>query len=614
MTDVAMANEKIESKVKYSDLVYEAFISPIRSITVIDDDYPTIDQFLESQSSGDGVSEKKLQPNNINRLRKIIELCHRDKKWSIDVFDGHAPKLGSDESIPPHLNHSDLIVLDYHLDGSADIDDGSRARTIINELENNNHFNIIIVHTNGYDTGGIEKVYDEIIKDLFKMPQSSPFKPNDNTERKINEWLDEGNHDVILDLKLDLKEILKYMEMDQRSIVNFRKPDHLFNRYSADLNKLGESLILPESEIIKWVFEENYKSFQDKLLGKAKGQVRWEWDGDEKPNFIATGRVFISVIKKNNGSPQEELIDPLHRSLDKLNASPMHLLMAKMRSDIDDRGLEQANLIVADSMAQSGWLYNLLEKSSTNVIEHDKIIDLHWEQLARATKQELREFSKKIVESLKFDERWNGESKNVIKYFFDGCLKDPQITLGHLNSLSCSQPVLEEHLTTGSIIEVGDDLWVCLTPACDLVPKQRLGQWKDRIGEQHLVFKAAKLFGGVTLNTANENANLNEYIYLNIKGEPKAFTLNNGGKNGNPEWEVFYADNQGVFGSRKELELVCVRKNEAPDENGLPLTVEKFTANVVAELRYEYALNLMHKFGANQTRVGLGFVDKSGFF
>lgn len=614
MTDVAVSNEEKELKLKYSDLVYEAFISPIRSITVIDDDYPTIDQFLTQRSSGNEIPAKKLQLHNINRLRKIIDLCHNDKNWSIDVFDGHAPNLGNQDSIPPHLNHSDLIVLDYHLDGSADVDDGSRARRIINELESNNHFNIIIVHTNGYEYGGIEKVYEEILKDLYIPPCSNPFKPSAVTDEKINNWLDDGNEDPILDIRLDLKDVLKYICMDGNSIVNFKRPDHLFNRYSQDLNVLGNVLELDEKEIVKWVFEESYKRFRHELLGQAKGGLRWEWTGAESPNFIATGRVFISVIKKSNGSPEEELIEPLHQSLDRLNPSPMHLLMAKMRSDIDDRGLEQANLIVSDSMAQSGWLYNLLEKSSTSSIEHDKIIDLHWEQLARATKQDLRVFSKKIVDSLKFDERWGGESKRVIKYFFDGCLNDPQLTLGHLNSLSCSQPVLEEHLTTGSIIKVGSDLWVCLTPACDLVPKQRLSQWKDRIGEKHLVFKAAKLFDGVTLNTANENANLNEYIYLNIEGKPQAFTLSSGGKSGNPVWEVFYADNQGILGASNSLELVCVRKNEGLEESGLPLVVEKLAATVISELRYEYALNLMHKFGANQTRVGLGFVDKSGFF
>ena len=65
------------------------------------------------------------------------------KNWSVDVFDGETPRWGSAGEIPPHLNHSDLIVLDYHLDGNTDTDDGSRARNIICEMENNNHFNII---------------------------------------------------------------------------------------------------------------------------------------------------------------------------------------------------------------------------------------------------------------------------------------------------------------------------------------------------------------------------------------------------------------------------------------------------------------------------------------
>jgi hypothetical protein len=51
--------------------------------------------------------------------------------------------------------------------------------------------------------------------------------------------------------------------------------------------------------------------------------------------------------------------------------------------------------------------------------------------------------------------------------------------------------------------------------------------------------------------------------------------------------------------------------------DGWPLSVElgskglvmrKYQAQVVAQLRYEYALNLMQRLGTSMTRVGLDFV------
>lgn len=619
MSDSSMMLDKVEvnTNPKYSDLVQEAFIDPIRNITVIDDDYPTLSCLLNSQIGGNSVANNKLKPENVARLKKIIELCHKEKSWSVDVFDGTAPTWGEDNDIPPYLNHSDLIVLDYHLDGNTPTDKGSRARKIIREMESNNHFNIILVHTNGYDTGGIELVFDEILKELLPAPKENPFSVSDEIDDAINDWLDSGNSSFLLDMNFGLKQILKLLITDDRTIVNFNNPVHIFHGHKEELLVLSNDINIQANDLVKWIFNESYKTVLNELQGGARGTVKWDWLDDTKPNFIATGRVFISVIKKNNGSPEEELLIPLKESLNKLNASPMHLLMAKIRNDIDDRGLEQANLIVGDLRAQSGWLYNLLERAEYNSFEHDKIIDLHWEQLARSTKHELREFSKKIVSATKSDPRWNGNSKEIVKSFFEGCAKDPQLTLGHLNALSCSQPVLESHLSTGTILFVDGDYWVCLTPACDLVPKQRLSQWESRIGKNHLVFKAAKLCACTLLKTANSKANTNEYIYLNLNGEPKAFSLTNGDSNGNPEWEVFYAESQGVYDKGNILTVLCLREqvlSEVGKETSSALVATKFDAKAVAELRYEYALNLMHKFGANQTRVGLGFVDPNNFF
>ncbi|OXX40323.1 hypothetical protein B9J93_22465, partial [Vibrio sp. V17_P4S1T151] len=43
------------------------------------------------------------------------------------------------------------------------------------------------------------------------------------------------------------------------------------------------------------------------------------------------------------------------------------------------------------------------------------------------------------------------------------------------------------------------------------------------------------------------------------------------------------------------------------------LETRELLATPVSELRYEYALNLLQKFGSNQSRVGLGFTELNGF-
>lgn len=282
----------------------------------------------------------------------------------------------------------------------------------------------------------------------------------------------------------------------------------------------------------------------------------------------------------------------------------MHLLMAKMRYEMDENGIEQASRIISNKYAQAGWLYNLL-KNAGDDSAHDKAINLHWEQLATASRLVLRDFSKKIMTVAENDCPAN--EKGFVQKFFKECMGDKNLAVGHLNAFSCSLPVSNDHLITGTVLDIEGEIWVCITPACDLVPIQKITQWQSRIGESHKVFKAVK-FDSAKLSTANSNANCNEYIYLNIDGTPKAYWLGND----NPTWDTFYAGNLGCYGDGHTVMLTAVREDATVAGN--PLTIRSLTAHAVAELRYEYALNLLHKFGSSQTRVGLDFQDQKSMW
>ncbi|MFT5727675.1 MAG: hypothetical protein ACI8PB_001813 [Desulforhopalus sp.] len=102
--------------------------------------YPTLNGFLD-----DNLKDSQKKVANRDRLKKIISMCHTDHNWSVDVYDGQTPKLGDGTEYSPHIHHSDLIILDYHLDGTPDVDDGKRARNIVNQLAVNNHFNLVVM-------------------------------------------------------------------------------------------------------------------------------------------------------------------------------------------------------------------------------------------------------------------------------------------------------------------------------------------------------------------------------------------------------------------------------------------------------------------------------------
>lgn len=602
-----------ETVATYSDLITEAFITPIRNVTVIDDEYPTLLSLIDMKTVNPDTSGQSRESKsattytgaNIERLKKIITMCQSSRKWSIDVFDGKSPNFGGHESIPGYIHHSDLIILDYHLDGDTSADEGKRARSIIQSLDNNNHYNITLVHTKGL-AGDIKSVFKDILTDFIRISNDNILIPTDDIDEKINDWLDVNNDGdkynwIREDLHL-LDALSVYASMIPEERIKPQNPDNPLNHYSDEILEVAKEIGINGIDVVKWRLYDILKKNNIKFAENIRTDLKWHWC--DNTNYISTGKTFISIIRKSNDNPEDELIGSLNLALTKQNASPMHLLMAKMRYELDERGIEQASKIISNRYAQAGWLYSLLQNSESDYA-HDKAINLHWEQLATASRIELRDFSKKIMAVAK---NLNpGNSKEFVKQFFKDCINRNDLALGQLNAFSCSMPVCNNHLITGTVLDINGEKWVCITPACDLIPGQKSSMWESRIGQTHLVFKAIK-FELAVLSTANEHANKNDYIYLNINGIPEAYWI---GKD-NPHWDTFYAENQGRYFEDNQLSLRCVREEESI--NGKTLTMINIQASAIAELRYEYALNLLHKFGSSQTRVGLDFQNKKSIW
>lgn len=584
----------------YQDLIKEAFIDPIRTVTVIDDEYPTLQELLQKPENTPDTDNP-----NIARLINITKMCHETHKWSLDVFNGKSPRIDGENHIPEHLHHSDLLILDYHLDGDDD-KNGDRAREIIKKLDSNNHFNIILVHTKGVEAN-IKGVFEEILDDFYVL-DNDIFSHLNGKEEAIEEWLDENReaYEAWLTAEYSKTDIASALSINNLKILKKPKaPKHIFNSFSDDIADISKAIA--SSEDVGFSLDDlilfRLKELADDCgmtFGTRRKDLSWDWS-DDNLNYVSTGKVFISVVRKSSEDPEQELFEALCGSLSHFDASPMHLLMARIRHEIDDRGLEQAQSILLNRPAQAGWLYSLLSNDNDS-LAHDKAIDLHWEQLGRASKNSLREFSRRLVNS--FTE---ADNKKIIKRFFNECLGNSELSCGHLNAFSCSMPVTGKHLNTGTVFSIGDEFWVCLTPACDLVPDQKIDQWSNRIGSDYLAFKAVQLQAGINLSTANGKANSNEFIYLNLdpSTEPKVFSFSKGES---PAWDTFYASNQGRFTDDNMIGLDLVREREGS------LSINNVNAKVVAELRYEYALNLLQRFGANQTRVGLDFIQKKNLW
>ena len=178
--------------------------------------------------------------------------------------------------------------------------------------------------------------------------------------------------------------------------------------------------------------------------------------------------------------------------------------------------------------------------------------------------------------------------------------------LAHLNCANSTKGVVSSHLRTGQVFKTSsegqqDDLWICLSPSCDMVPGQKTSGWYGRVGE-FLPFVAVEL-ESCKLETALNSASQNIHLFLRIENDVKAFTFHpNGNLHASPSWEQMFAANQGQFADGTKAFTVhrC-----AATAGGL--VTQSTQATVVGQLRYEYALNLLQRLSGVFSRVGLDF-------
>jgi hypothetical protein len=613
MTDQVL----IQPQVTYQDLIKEAFIAPVRNVTVIDDEYPTLLGFLEqqiTQGNPGALKPKQLTHTNIDRLKRILNMCQDTHKWSVDVYDGQSPKLGALPDFPEHLNQSDLLILDYHLDDSPDNDDGKRARKIVEHLVKNNHFNLVIIHTKGHE-GDISQVFEQVLKDLYQPP-AFPEGYLDSSDI-IEAWIDEPESNLakhFLDIKVRFFELAHFLNSKSNHF-NCDEQEHIFNRFKDDIKYIADKAKVSIEHVISW-------KLNDMLpVEKNKNLTDIQWFFDPEINFISTGKAFLTVVKKSDAEPVELLYEKLTEALIKHNPPPIMLLLAKIRHELDERGLEQANDIINDQFAQSGWLVDMYNSENEDDFKHLGAINRHWEQLSTASKGPLIDFSKRMYSSIRAESR---DKNAAAKHFFPNCNSDEITRIKHLNAYICSYPVNGSHINTGTVFELEDggekQFWVCLSPSCDLVPNQAKKRWDSRLGNIHSAFQAVKLFE-VTINSTDsvknrdkfkKSINQNEHVFIRYGDDIKTFRFSKDDIS-NPVWETFYALEHGSFFEKNIIKIQHLRASmiqPQEQEQKIELKLSEIKeAKAIVSLRYEYGLNLLQKLGGNQSRVGLDFIS-----
>ena len=608
-------NDTVEGILKppevcYTDFIAETFIKPIRTVTIIDDEYPTMDVFIS-----DELSHK--QKENKTSLKKLISTCREpSNNWMLDVYNGIPKDTDGEQPFSSRLHNSDFLILDYHLDGTDD-GPGSDALKILEHLALNPHFNLVAVYTKGYG-GNIDEVFKDIVCSLQQAPEIQ--EPPSSVQEALDDWsIEEDNIDnKLIDSITDI-DFLSLIREYETTPTKWPTDSQYLSESKSLYDRKPENIRLPFPLLLWWINNQKIINLGSSFGGKTF--LNFGWGMDEDINWVHTDQLFVTVVGKKN--PVDMLPLKILEALTKWHPHPHKLILTKLRHEIDEQGIAISNKILKKQYVHAYWLEEILTADKDAIyFKAWTILCKHWDELAAQTKEVLTDFTLRMVAQLKKSK----DVEEILNQFTKPkILKDKNRILLHANCFNCSKPIEGYHLTTGHVLELKEadsfSYWICVTPACDLEPGQNKISLKDRIPITLL-----RLYEGTTacrkendggrlsndkiIERALKNATSKNILFLNFEDDNDVCIFSsivNIHGNANPFLEEFFVKNSGKF-NQGDCKLTLYRTDLA--KNGR-LIYKKAEATVVAQLRYEYALDLLLKTGGCKSRIGLDFIGNN---
>ena len=472
----------------YQDFIKEAFVDSIRSVLIVDDDYPTFDEVLRAQQ--DLNNEKEIDKdkdwyNNPERIREVIrKFRNNNPPLLVDIHDGRNVAAETEKTVAKHLHQSDLLVLDYQLDKSRS-EDGTRAIEILRKLMSNDHFNLVIVYT----SQDLDTVFDEVrlgllspySKTLSKEDEKAAIGFIENAEDAIEGFSEKihnsiGNEQYFYS-RLHTSSYLRIMAMGNQ-------PYSVFFGICAEagLSTEQRKLVLP---YILRKFEKSQSRFMN--IETSEDDLGWS---TKSTRWIKGKSIFIGFSDK---SDNDDLLSELQTALNDWRPNPSRLFHAKLRASMDEYGVVAQTQALTNKHALAYWYRRLLQASDLERRWYvDESVSRHSDRLMESILPRVREFANNLI---KAEVPQGNVEQRCEEHFKIDLTKDvnEKKAIREHNAYVCSRNPEGWHLTTGHIFSMcEDEHWLCLSPACDMVPSQ-VSKWQTEMFGKCLPFIAVSI-------------------------------------------------------------------------------------------------------------------------
>ena len=585
-----MANEH------YAEFIAEAFVKPIRSVLIVDDDYPTLDEILDQEinrrNGGGQLATGKSWYEKPERIKRVIDGFRKpERPLLVDIHDGTNVDAKGDVKVAAHLHQSDLLVLDFELD-KLKKGDGGRAIEILRGLIENDHFNLVVVHT----SEDLDRVYQDIMLGLL-APIEDPLTEEENeTVNRLIAEREDIDDDVLRSLQATVATgQYLHARLHPTSYYSIMRKGQ--QPYSAfhDLARAAEWSNADKKLVLRRLLLDEERSLRGRLGEIETAGLQWAKAGVK---WVKAETVFIAFSEK---ADHDDLVADLRAALEAWNPAPSRLFMAKLRAEMDEYGVVAQTEALERKYAMAHWYARLLRSEGDErrwrIAES---VGRHSDQLLNAIHRRVEKFANALVSS---EAKAAGEDVEARcrQHFNVDLSKDESKKKAERehNAFVCSKAPEGWHLTTGHVFAMDGEHWVCLSPACDLVPGQ--GEARNEGFGDRQPFVAVKLFPVSPEKKHDVNSNL--FVFVTLGREVAAFRFNPPGKDAAPPvWQTLYAEKRGMLSEDFSFKVSVTQAGTTR------LVSRVHSAQVVSQLRYEYALNLLQKLGVSMTRIGLDFI------
>ncbi|MEN4688095.1 response regulator receiver domain [Pantoea agglomerans] len=622
----------------FKDLVNEAFILPLRSVLIVDDQYPTWEEIfaekvrdVSSDSSVvDMMTRKKW--HSLATSQEVMRLVRQFREHKpgliIDIHDGVSTtytegKTGNEtpEELADHLHQSDLLILDYNLEGVEAGTGGDTARKILASVLNNQHFNLVVVHT----SEDLDNVIHECLRALLTsctsqycevLREQIKLLNNDIIIQEDRELFDRS---VIFD-KLDIATYIAARHPvggQPKALGEFMSGKGAFSLLSEWANEL--TLKPAQRKIFfYWAIEQFEKRYINDFSNNPPPLL--DWHITDTCKWLRTSRGFVSFVKKG----PENLMAELEAALLDWKPTPSRLLSAKFRNEISRFGSEVEETSLKQKHAYAKFYETICNPGSNDLPEdHTELLRTYRlknhvarqsEMLSFLVEDAVANFGRKIYQAdvasgmtyhqhYRVDLSKEAEQKQAISEYnrYVCCLPSRESDDGE-----CAP----EQLDSGHIFKLGETWWVCATPACDLQPGQNIIAFNKGGDASLRPFTAIRLHPSSPDNLSHNHINSGSYCYVEHKGKILGLGIRSPKDDvSSPaiqkvDWRTFVAEHGGMIENR----ILYLLEIQLEFENNR-IKSEPKKAEVIAKLRYEYALNYIQRVGDSVSRIGLGYVS-----